>query len=154
MINGKTIIALCEYRVYDSQEFKFVTELNELLKAHDCRMFIYAINNEIGNSGDNLAETKVFDLIPYDKVDVVVIRDEKIKSRNTVQNIINKANEAEVPTIIVDGEYENVSLVRYDYKTGFEKVVRHIIEDHHVTRPHFMAGKRYLCQRHNGHQCL
>jgi diguanylate cyclase (GGDEF)-like protein len=106
-------------------------------------MFIYAINNEIGNSGDNLAETKVFDLIPYDKVDVVVIRDEKIKSRNTVQNIINKANEAEVPTIIVDGEYENVSLVRYDYKKGFEKVVRHIIEDHHVTRPHFMAGKRF-----------
>jgi len=143
MINGKTIIALCEYRVYDSQEFKFVTELNELLKVHDCRMFIYAINNEIGNSGDNLAETKVFDLIPYDKVDVVVIRDEKIKSRNTVQNIINKANEAQVPTIIVDGEYENVSLVRYDYKTGFEKVVRHIIEDHHVTRPHFMAGKRF-----------
>ncbi len=143
MINGKTIIALCEYRVYDSQEFKFVTELNELLKVHDCRMFIYAINNEIGNSGDNLAETKVFDLIPYDKVDVVVIRDEKIKSRNTVQNIINKANEAEVPTIIVDGEYENVSLVRYDYKKGFEKVVRHIIEDHHVTRPHFMAGKRF-----------
>ncbi|MBQ7469242.1 MAG: hypothetical protein IJS76_02375, partial [Pseudobutyrivibrio sp.] len=94
MINGKKIVALCEYRVYDSQEFKFVTELNELLKAHDCRMFIYAINNEIGNSGDNLAETKVFDLIPYDKVDVVVIRDEKIKSRTTVQNIINKATEA------------------------------------------------------------
>lgn len=143
MINGKKIVALCAYRVYDSQEFAFVTELNELLKAHDCRLFIYAINNEIGNSGDNLAETKVFDLIPYDKVDAVVIMDEKIKSRSTVQNIINKANAKNVPSIIIDGEYENASLVRFDYAKGFEKVVRHIIEDHKVRRPHFMAGKRF-----------
>ena len=143
MINGKKIVALCTYRIHDSQVFTFITEFNDLLKANNCRLFVYAINAEIGNSGGFLAETSVYDLIPFDKVDVVVIMDEKIKSRATVMQIINNAKKADVPTIVIDGEYDGVSIVNFDYKKGFEQVVRHIIEDHKVSRPHFMAGKRH-----------
>ena len=142
MINGKKLVVLCAYRVYDSQVFSFVTELNKLLNKNGCCLFIYAINSEIGNSGDNLAETTVFDLIPYDKADVIVIMDEKIKSEECVQSIIDKSHDSDVPVIIVDGEYAGVSMVKYDYERGFEQVVRHVIEYHKVRRPHFMAGKR------------
>ncbi|SDB12592.1 diguanylate cyclase (GGDEF) domain-containing protein [Pseudobutyrivibrio sp. YE44] len=142
MINGKKIVALCAYRVYDSQVFSFITELNKLLEDQNCAIFIYAINSEIGNGGDIVPEVAVFDLIPYDKVDAVVIMDEKIKSREVVQGIIDKANSKDVPSVIIDGVYDNASLVRFDYSKGFEAVVRHVIERHNVTRPHFMAGKR------------
>lgn len=142
MINGKKIIALCAYRVYDSQVFTFVSELNRLLGEIDCSLFIYAINAEIGNGGEVIPEVAVFDLIPYDKVDAVVIMDEKIKSRETVQGILDKANDNNVPAIIIDGDYDDASLVKFDYAKGFESVVRHVIENHHVMRPHFMAGKR------------
>ena len=143
MIDGKKIIALCTYRIYDSQVFAFISELNELLRKSDCRLFIYAMNAEIGNVGNtHLAEASVFDLIPFDKVDAVIIMDEKIKCRELVEKIIKRADENSVPSIIIDGEYDNVSLVKFDYAKGFEAIVRHIIEDHKVKRPHFMAGKR------------
>lgn len=142
MINGKNIVALCAYRVYDSQVFTFISEFNKLLNDNDCSLFIYAINAEIGNGGDVIPEVAVFDMIPYDKVDVVVIMDEKIKSRETVQKIIDKSTSNNVPSIIIDGEYDGVSIVNFDYAKGFEAVVRHVIEEHHVKRPHFMAGKR------------
>lgn len=142
MIDGRKLVVLCAYRVYDSQVFSFILELNKLLQTDNYALFIYAINTEIGNGGDNMAEVDVFDLIPYDKADVIIIMDEKIKSREVAQGIIDKATKAKVPSIVIDGEYEDVNLVRYDYAKGFENVVRHIIEYHKVRRPHFMAGKR------------
>ncbi|MBR4668825.1 MAG: GGDEF domain-containing protein [Butyrivibrio sp.] len=142
MIDGKKIVALCTYRVYDPQLFEFITELNELLKSFNSRLFIYTMNSEIGNSGDYEAEAHVYDLIQYDKTDIVVIMDEKIKCREIVQHIIDKSNENDVPTIVIDGDYEKTTLVKFDYRKGFENVARHIIEYHKVKRPHFMAGKR------------
>lgn len=142
MLNGKKIVALCTYRIYEAQEFDFLSELGRIMPEHDCFLFIYAMNSEIGIIDDGSAEVKVFDLIPYDKVDVVVIMNEKIKVRNVVQGIIDRANEANVPVVVVDGEFENVSMVRYDYAGGFEKVVRHVIEDHKSIKPHFMAGHK------------
>lgn len=142
MINGKKIVALCTYRIHDSQVFTFITEFNDLLKKLDSALFVYAINAEIGNTYGFLAETSVYDLIPFDKVDLVVIMDEKIKSRETVLKIIGNAKKADIPVIVIDGEYEDVFTVNFDYKTGFKTVVRHVIEDHGAVRPHFMAGKR------------
>ncbi len=142
MINGKKIVALCTYRVYDPQLFEFITELNELLKTIDARLFIYTMNSEIGNSGDYKAEALVYDLIQYDKTDAIIIMDEKIKCREIVQNIIDKANTNDVPAIVIDGDYEKATLVKFDYRKGFESVARHIIEYHKVRRPHFMAGKK------------
>ena len=142
MINGKKIVALCTYRIHDSQVFTFITEFNDLLKKLDSALFVYAINAEIGNRCGFLAETSVYDLIPFDKVDLVVIMDEKIKSRETVLKIIGNAKKADVPVIVIDGEYEDVFTVNFDYKTGFKTIVRHVIEDHGAVRPHFMAGKR------------
>ena len=141
MINGKKIVALCTYRIHDSQVFTFITEFSNLLSKFDCRLFIYAINAEIGNKCGFLAETSVYDLIHFDKVDAVVIMDEKIKSRETVRKIIDNAKKANVPAIVIDGEYDDVSTINFDYRNGFETVVRHVIEEHGARRPHFMAGK-------------
>lgn len=142
MINGKKLVALCTYRVFESAVFSFITEFNRLLFADDCYLFVYALNSELGSNGDDRAEADVFELIPYDKTDAIVIMDEKIKSREVVEKILDKASKNHVPAVVIDGENENASLVRFDYAKGFEEVVRHMIEFHKVKRPHFMAGKR------------
>ncbi len=142
MIKGKKLVALCTYRIYDPQEFAFITELNRLFRENNCALFIYALNSEIGNSGTDVAESAVFDIIPYDKVDAVVIMDEKIKSREIVQDMVDKATANDVPVLVIDGNYDNVSTICFDYAKGFENVVRHMIEYHKVKRPHMMAGKR------------
>ena len=144
MINGKKIVALCTYGILEPQIFRFISDLNEMLRADNGQMFVYAMNTEIGNGGEfYIAESAVFDLVPYDKVDAVVIMAERIKGDDVVQHIIDRSNACDVPAIVIDGDFDGVSLVKYDYAKGFEAVVRHIIEDHHVRRPHFMAGKRH-----------
>ena len=100
------------------------------------------MNTEIGNGGEYYkAEASVYDLIPYEQTDAVIIMDEKIKSREVVQHIIDECHARGVPSIVIDGDYEDVSVVKFDYAKGFEPVVRHVIEDHKVKKPHFMAGK-------------
>ena len=143
MIDGKKIIALCTYGISDPQVFSYITELNEFLKAKNCRLFVYTLNTEIGNGGDFYnAESSVFDLIPFRATDAIVIMDERIKSRTVVQRVIDKAAKYNIPCILVDGDYENTSTIKFDYAQGFEAVVRHVIEHHKVNRPHFMAGKK------------
>ncbi len=142
MLNGKRIIALCTYGIYEDQEFAFLSELERIVAEKDYFLFIYTMNSEIGIASTDLTEVEVYNLIPYDKVDVIVIMNEKIKIRSVCQDIIDKATAKNVPVIVVDGEYDNVSMVRYNYASGFEKVVRHVIEKHQVKKPHFMAGHR------------
>ena len=52
MIKDKKLVALCTYRIYEPGEFAFISELNRLLREEDCAFFIYALNSEIGNSGN------------------------------------------------------------------------------------------------------
>ena len=129
MINGKKIVALCTYGILEPQVFRFISDLNEMLRKKDAQLFVYAMNTELGNGGEfYIAESSVFDLLPYDKVDAVVIMAERIKSDEVCQHIIDRAGENNVPAIVIDGDFENASIVKFDYAKGFEAVVRHIIE--------------------------
>lgn len=141
MINGKRLVALCTSRVYEPQTHGYIVRLNELLKDEGISLLIFTINSDIYWEEDRQATEKyVFDLIPYRYIDAVIIMDEKIKSHKIAGKIISNAKAHNLPIVIADGNYEGASCIGYDYDQGFEKVVRHVIEHHHVRRPHIMAG--------------
>lgn len=142
MIDGKKLVALCTSRIYEPQIHGYIERLNEKLREDGIALLIFAINSDIYWEEDRQATEKyVFDLIPYDYIDCVVIMDEKIKSHKIASKIVGRARECSVPVVIADGRYDGASSINFDYEAGFEKVVRHIIEFHHVTRPHMMAGQ-------------
>lgn len=142
MINGKRLVALCTSRVYDPQIHGYIENLNKKLTANNCALLIFAINSDIYWEEDRQATEKyVFNLIPYDFIDAVIIMDEKIKSHKIASKIIKKSKEKNIPVIISDGTYENVSCINFNYEKGFEQVVRHIIEYHGIKKPHMMAGQ-------------
>lgn len=141
MLYGKKIIALCTSRIYDAGLHRFIRVLNDNVSKFGYRMFIYTMNTDLyWNEEDACAETKVYELIPYDKIDGVIIMDEKIKSHRICDIIAQKAREAGLPVISVDGKHEGALSVWFDYDKGFENIVRHVIEHHKVRRPLFMAG--------------
>ena len=143
MAGGRKLIALCTSRVYDPQIHGFIVKVNEKLKANGCSLLVFAINSDIYWEEDRPATEKyVFDLIPYDSVEAVVIMDERIKSHKIANKIISNSKKHNVPVIVADGRYEGTTCINYDYEKGFELVVRHVIEHHKVKRPHMMAGHK------------
>ena len=141
MIDGTPIAALCMSRLHDTENCRFIANLNERLVESGCSLWIYNINTDMyWNDEHPRAEAAVFDLIDYEKTDVIILMDEKIKSHEIAGRILKRAREHNVPVIVVDGSYEGTVCVRYDYTRGFEQVCRHVIEYHQAKHPHFMGG--------------
>lgn len=145
MLYGKKLVALCTSRVYDAQVNEFIKTLNGLLADKNCILFIYSINYDMYWEDNKInAGTSVYSLIDYSITDAVIIMDEKIKSMVVSKRISSAASAHGVPVVHVDaidgmgsGIYTN-----FDFRKGFEKIVRHVIEDHAVRRPHFIAGHK------------
>jgi diguanylate cyclase (GGDEF)-like protein len=141
MINGHKIIALCISRLHDMDNFRFISSLSRQLAEHNCNLFIYDITADLYWDEDDLrAEAAVFNLINYDITDAVIIMDEKIKSKTITEKIIANCQVSGTPAIVVDGRYDNCTKINFDYGTGFEKIVRHVIEDHKVRSAMLIAG--------------
>lgn len=141
MLFGKKIIALCTARINDSLMGKFISVLNNKLNQNGFKLLIFSMNSELYWNEENIStEASVYEIINYDITDAIVIMDERIKSRTITESIIARARAYGVPALTVDGKYEGVPCVSFDYEKGFEKIVRHVIEDHAIRKPHFMAG--------------
>lgn len=143
MLNGYKIIALCLSRIQDATSISFVSKLNEALSELGYRLFLYHISTDLywsERAGDS--EMLVYELIDYAVVDTVMIMDEKIKNRILVEHIISNARAADIPVVIIDGHYEGCMNVQFDYRSGFEEIVRHVMDIHRPSKMHFMAGNR------------
>ena len=141
MMHGKRVISLCMSRLHDVDNARFLTQLNQTLAKENCSLWVFNLNSDLyWDDSQYNAETSVFDLIDYEHSDVVIVMDEKIKSHAISDQIISNSQKAGIPVVIVDGSHSGCSEVRYDYGSGFEKIVRHVIGEHHVHRPHFMGG--------------
>ena len=141
MIQGKRIVSLCISRLHDIENSRFIMELSRLLDEQGCSLWIYNINTDLyWNDDEYNAETSVFDLIDYENSDAIIIMDEKIKSRSISDKIIRRANAAAAPVILVDGSHPDCTEVHIDYAAGFEEIVRHVLDVHHIRKPHFMGG--------------
>ena len=141
MGNARKIAVLCTSRIYDPQVHEYIEKLNETLKTKEFSLLVFTINSDIYWKEDTpTGESAVYDIIPYDIADAVIIMDEKIKSKTIARKILEKAAEENTPVVIVDGSYEGVSSINYDYTAGFEQVVRHVFEKKNVKNPHLVAG--------------
>ena len=135
------LIALCTSRIYDSQVHSFIEAFNEYIKNRGMRMCIYSISTDLyWVEDEKSAEPYVFQYIPFEKIDLCVIMDEKIKSRRIAEDIIRRAREKQKPVIVLDGSYPDCISIRFDYKRGFRRVVEHVFSEHTVLHPHYMAG--------------
>lgn len=148
MIENKKVVALCTSRIHDSINSNFIEILNRKLTEKNCVLFVYNLCSDLSWYGPRLlwhnsvkaGEVAVFDLINPTITDALVIMDEKIKNRPLVEDILKKNKPYNIPTIIVDGKYDGCISIKFDYEEGFEKIVRHVIEEHKVTKPFFMGG--------------
>lgn len=143
MIYGKRIVALCIPRIHEASNHDLIASLNTHLRSHDSRLMVFSTPSELfWHTIDEQGEKAVFGLINYDITDVIVIQDEAIKDKDTVRDIIAKAQGHNIPVIVIGSEYPGCHNIGFDYAAGFAKVVRHVLADHGVTDLHMIAGTK------------
>ena len=141
MIGKYKIAALCVSRIFDDSTHEIVTELNKNIIDKGYRLFVYhSCSDLFWDTASEKGEAAVFELIDMRSIDVLIIADEMIKNKNIIYRLIDKAAIFDVPVIMIGGNYSGVINISFDYESGFEDVVRHVVEFHKMKRLHFMAG--------------
>ncbi len=141
MFNGRKIIAVCLPKSYERISFRYISALNEYAVGKGYTLFVYQTCTALyGNSINDRGENYIFDLIDYDIVDGIILFSELLKDKFIADRIAHEANRHGVPVVAVERPVKGCISARYDYGDCFEKIVRHIIVDHHLTKVNFIAG--------------
>lgn len=85
-------------------------------------------------------EIRVFELIPYDILDGLIVLSESIKCGSVRDGIIEKAKEKNIPIVSVERDIPGCYNITYDYRSAFEEIVRHVITEHGCKVINVVAG--------------
>jgi diguanylate cyclase (GGDEF)-like protein len=141
MIGQYKIAALCIAKIQEDSSRKLIAALNQEMDKIGYRLFIYSIDSDLyWNTANEAGEKTVFELIDFSVVDALIIYGERVKNKKLVNNLVSDARRADCPVFMVEGHFERCVNLNFDYTGGFERVVRHVVEEHGAQRVHFMAG--------------
>ncbi len=143
MIGGHKVIALCIAKIHENESNIFIEALNKQAVSEGYRLFVYSVCSSLYyNTPYEKGEESVFDLIDYDKIDALFIYEERIDNKKLIAKLVKKGISKGIPVITIGNSIEGSIGIQFDYCVGFEKVVRHVVEDHKLTEIHFIAGAK------------
>ncbi len=143
MLHGYRIAALCVTKIHEDSVKNFIHGLNSYLKPHGWRVFVYTcISDLYWKSQFDVGERVIYDLIDFDITDALLILEEKILDPDVVKKLCSRAENNSVPIFLIDGKSDQYCNIRFDYDKGFDSVVRHLLDTHHVRDFHYFAGIR------------
>ncbi len=85
-------------------------------------------------------EKSIFQIIPYDSLDGLVLFTESFKDRTIPEEISKQSLARQLPTISVDADLEGCCNISFAYGEAFEQIVEHIITVHGCRRINLIAG--------------
>lgn len=142
MLYGYKILVVCTAKIYEDRFCAFISSLNESLKKSGWRIMVFCTESDLYRKNKaNDGTRKIFDLINYDIADAIIISDQDIQDKLVKQKIISNAKQKEIPVVIIGNSSSDNYSISYSLNSGFEQVVRHIIEHHNIRNLHFMAGR-------------
>lgn len=144
MFNGRKIIGVCIPRVFDLNAFEYMEIFNAAALQLGYTLFVYQSNSDFGvyslDRRNDIGERYIFDLIDYDILDGLVIFSELIKDKDIIQKTADKAHQRGIPVVALEYPLNGCINAKYDYGDSFERIVRHIIAEHGLTKVNFIAG--------------
>ncbi|MBO4704477.1 MAG: GGDEF domain-containing protein [Spirochaetaceae bacterium] len=90
----------------------------------------------------NIGEDDIFDLADYSDFDGVIIFSNMLNSEATPKRLVKRLVEQKVCAVSVGIPYEGLSYVGIDNYKGMYDMVDHLVKEHHIKNPAFLAGAR------------
>lgn len=143
MIQNKKIAAVCVAEMQNDDIQSILYPLNEALSEIGWRMIIFDSCTDffLKNAFDE-GEAHLFQLLNHDYIDAVLIMSRTIKNDEIQNQIINRARQNGTPVLLIDSDTrsEGTIQISFDESDAFERLVLHLVEDHHFTRINCIAG--------------
>lgn len=137
----KKLIAVCTAYASEETVVEWLLTLHRSAAKAGCKLVIFSsaaglYEGETNYEGDSY----VFQNINFTHFDAVVCFSEYIKDKTVLDSITSGAKEAGIPVFSVDRHVEGCIDIIMDYASSFEKLVRHVIEEHRLTKVNFISG--------------
>ena len=142
-ISGKKykIIGICVCGIQEENVHDIVKSICKRAEKSGYKVFLFSSFDDMYvDSLFTRAASSIFGLINTGLLDALIILPESIKSDRVTDKIISDARALNIPIISIDRAIPDCSSIVFDYVNTFERIVRHIIEDHKCTRVNFVAG--------------
>ena len=132
MLYGRKIIALCMARIQDDASNEYITGYS---------IFVYNTCSSVSvDSYEGSTQTAIYEYMDFDVIDVVIVYEEVLRNQAVTDALINKAIQHDTPVIVIGEPHESCINIKFDHENAFVQVARHMVEEHHLTKLHFMAG--------------
>ncbi|MGN1404127.1 MAG: diguanylate cyclase domain-containing protein [Ruminococcus sp.] len=142
MIGEYKLIGVCISKIQEEYRINCIRALNHFACEHGYRILVFNTSTDLyfSENTNEIGEASIFQLIQYDKLDAMVYFAETLKNESVTKMVLSKCREHNIPVLTVDLPLEGCVNFSFDYSNTFEKLCRHVIEDHHVKRVFMMAG--------------
>jgi len=136
------VVAVVIGGFFKSENIRFLKRMEASAKKSKIK-FVYfsTVVDLYYNNLDEEGEKSIFDLVPIEKFDAIVLFSETYKDDIPLKSFIRGANIEGVPVICVDKSLPGASLfIKFDYNEIFTSIVNHMLEDHDFKTIYYMSG--------------
>lgn len=147
MFKGKKknykILGICTAEVQNEIERKVVFSISKEAVKRGYKVFMFnAFTNMYVENAYQKGESSVYKLVNAELLDILVVMPEAIKNESVVEEIISDALSVNLPVVVFDKDYDGCKSVHFNYADNFEKLVRHVVEDHKCRVVNMIGGMR------------
>lgn len=139
----RKIIGICGARIFTENTMNIINGIRNVSKAYGYLPVVFSAISDTEEENDTArGERELFELVRYIDVSALVIlaESETIKNYNLIDIIVRIGKAAGIPVFCVGHIIEGCYYLHMDYHSGFEQMVRHIVEDHGFRRVNMLAG--------------
>ena len=129
MEQKEKLIGIFVARAFEENNLNFIHALHRIGKKQGYKLVIFSLDTCVERNLEmTSAELEFCGLAAYLPLEAYVILGETIKNRDMIDCIAGIAARHSIPCFCMDREAEGCYLICHNYNSGFEQMVRHVIE--------------------------
>lgn len=141
MSKARKVIGVCGSHVFEQNAMKFLGALRRACSKRGYFPIVFCANSSLPEDDEEaIAERQLFDLCRYTNLCSLVILTETLKNVNLRQQIVEIGRQMQIPVFSLDGRLDECYNLEMAYHSGFDDIVRHVIEEHGARRVNMIAG--------------
>lgn len=143
---GKTrkVIGVCGSQVFNQNAMVFLEALRKACEEREYFPLVFCANSDLMDedevNDEIIAERQLFELCRHTNLCCLIIMTETLKNAGLRRQIVEIGREKQIPVFSLDGIRDDCYNLIINYHSGFDEIVRHVIEKHGARRINMIGG--------------